>query len=844
MLLGLTQLTAINDRGTENATGGSRAGTRSEFSEATIFASWHRLVGCWPLGWSIVGSTFNTSSEIGALMDLKTGLPLEEASFVGRRAELAEAKALLASSRLLTLIGPGGIGKTRLALRLARQVSRAFTDGVRFLRVDTVDDPDLLPQSLAVELGLRDLGRDAPARIIDFLQDKELLLVLDNCEHLTEACGALVSDVLAAAPGVRVLATSRHVLQAAAEHLLQVGPLPVLKSMDGRRAGARADAVVLFQQRAEKADAGFTLGPDGLGTVTRICQRLDGMPLAIELCAARVRQMPLADILMRLSDRFVLLGADRDEEHPARHRSLSAAVEWSYELCSPAEQKLWSRLSVCRGGFTLAAATEVGMADDLPPEELLGLVAGLVDKSILIRDRNVRGSARYRMLETLREFGMTKLTPQEEQAARMRHRDHLLARAQCWSSEWFGPDQVEIVGFTRADHANLRSVLQDCLDDPGQAALGAQLVVSLGYYWTNCGLFGEARWWVDRVLRIEDLGPDLRFHALWLSAYAALGLGDRRRTVDESVRVEAMARAAGEPGKIALALAVRAFVLGVFERDPVAADNCYAEAISYFEVAPEIGAYTVLIHAGRAMVAGLSGDHVQAAASAREAIRLAEEKGEQCHRSYALYGLALAEWQLGNWSEAAANAKSSVRLKHRFRDFAGLAVAVQLLAWIATACGDSVRAANLLGMGERIWTFTGGKAMLDSDTWIVPDRACRDALVQSLGERGFRDAFTEGVDLAGDLDVVVSHILGDQASQSAPVVSESVLTSQELRVARLIAAGATNKVIAARLLIAQRTAQVHVENILGKLGFSSRAQIASWAVQRQTDDQQVPVIED
>ncbi|MEU3649871.1 LuxR C-terminal-related transcriptional regulator [Lentzea sp. NPDC034063] len=800
----------------------------------------------WPSDQAEFGSTFfNVSSEIGAPMDLKTGLPLEETSFVGRRAELAEAKALLASSRLLTLIGPGGIGKTRLALRLARQVSRLFTDGVRFLRVDTVGDPRLLPQALAIELGLRDVGEDAPAQIIDFLRDKELLLVLDNCEHLTEASGALVSDVLAAAPGVRVLATSRHVLQAAAEHLLQIGPLPTFKSTDGRGSVARADAVALFQQRAGETVAGFGLSPDGVATVTRICQRLDGIPLAIELCAARVREMPLSDILTRLSDRFALLGTGRVEEQPARHRSLSAAVEWSYELCSPAEQTLWSRLSVCRGGFTLAAAREVGVVDDLPPEELLGLIAGLVDKSILIRDRNVRGSARYRMLETLREFGIAKLTPPEERAARMRHRDHLLGRTRRWASEWFGPDQVEIVGLTRVDHANLRSVLQECFEDPGQAVLGAQLVVSLGYYWTNCGLFGEARWWVDRVLQVEDLGPDLRFHVLWLSAYTALGLGDHRRTVDESVQVEAMARASGEPGKIALALAVRAFVLAVFERDPIAADTCYAEAVSYFDVAPEIGAYTVLTHAGRAMVSGLSGNHVQAAASAREAIRLAEEKGEQCHRSYALYGLALAEWQLGNWSEAAANAKSSVRLKHRFGDFNGLAVAVQLLAWIATACGDSVRAANLLGVGERIWTFTGGKAMLDSDTWIVPNRACRDALVQSLSERGFRDAFKEGFDLAHDLDVAVSHVLGEQTSQSGQAVPESVLTGQELRVARLIAAGATNKAIAARLLIAQRTAQVHVENILSKLGFSSRAQIASWAVQRETDDQQqVPTIED
>ncbi|MDX8149497.1 LuxR C-terminal-related transcriptional regulator [Lentzea sp. BCCO 10_0061] len=771
-------------------------------------------------------------------MDLKTSLPSEETSFVGRRAELAEAKALLAASRLLTLTGPGGIGKTRLALRLARQVSRAFADGVRLLRVDTVQDTDLLPQAMAVELGLRDVGRDAPVKIIDFLRDKELLLVLDNCEHLAEACGVLAGRILAAAPGVRVLATSRHVLRAEAEHLLPVGPLPVPTAADGRAAAARTDAVVLFRQRA--VQAGVLAGPEDHAAVARICRQLDGIPLAIELCAAWVRHMSLAEILTRLDDRFALLGAD-GVEVPARHRSLAAAVEWSYERCSAEEQTLWTRLSVCSGGFTLAAAAAVGLAADLPREDLVGLIAGLVDKSIVTRDRTVRGSARYRMLETLREFGLSRLTAREERAARIRHRDHLVGQVDQWSLEWFGPDQVEIVGLTRADHANLRSALQFCLDDPAQAPLGARLVASMSYYWTNCGLFGEARWWVDRALLVEDLSPDVRFHTLWLSAYTALGLGDQDRSIDESSQAEAVARGAGDPGRIALALAVRAFVLGVFEGDPIAADACYAEAISRFGDAPELGGYLVLTHAGRAMVAGLSGNQVQAAASARQAIELAEVRGELCHRSYALYGLALAEWQLGNWPEAAANAKSAVRLKHRFGDFNGLALAVQLLAWIASASGDFTRAANLLGVGERIWTFTGGKAMLDSDAWIVPNTACREVVVGRLGQRRFESAFREGIDRGGDLDDAVDYVLGAQASSGQ---APPELTAQELRVAQLIAEGVGNRTIASRLLIAQRTAQVHVENILGKLGFSSRAQIASWVVQRRLDDQQLPVLED
>ncbi|MCE7002205.1 NB-ARC domain-containing protein [Kibdelosporangium philippinense] len=362
-------------------------------------------------------------------------LPAESTSFVGRREELAQARDLLTAGRLLTLIGPGGVGKTRLALRAARTVMRAFSDGAHVVQLEELRDPGLLPQTVAAELGLRDVGPEPMARVVEFLRDRSLLLVMDNCEHLVRPCGQLVSRVLTAAAGVRVLATSRDVLRVYGEHLLAVRPLPVPEPSATRVADAD-DAVTLLAHRAAAVDPGFEVGPANLAVVTAICQLLEGIPLAIELVAARVRTLSVEHILRRLDDRFELL-RNGHSGRPSRQRTLLAAVEWSHELCSPAEQAMWARLSVFRGGFTLdaaeAVAGEVSLAD-----EPLDVVHSLMDKSILICEDN--GSlVRYRMLETLREFGMAKLVEAGEKPVfRRRHQHYFLGVAERFAEDWTG----------------------------------------------------------------------------------------------------------------------------------------------------------------------------------------------------------------------------------------------------------------------------------------------------------------------------------------------------------------------------------------------------------------------
>ncbi|MBP2326940.1 non-specific serine/threonine protein kinase [Kibdelosporangium banguiense] len=756
-------------------------------------------------------------------MHLPTCLPTETTTFVGRRAELVEARTLLAANRLLTLTGPGGVGKTRLALRIARQISRTFPDGVRLVEVDTVHDNGLLMQTVATALGLRDIGEDALDRVLEFLRDKSMLLVLDNCEHLGTACGVLVAQILAVAPAVRVLATSRHVLGIAGEQLLPVRPLPVPGTTE-----ARQDAVTLFGHRAAQAHPDFVARRADRDTIAGICRRLDGMPLAIELAAAQVRNLSPKEILDRLDDRFVLL-ADHSCAVPSRQQTLAATVEWSYDLCSPAEQRLWERLSVFRGGFTLAAAETVGAETTDLAGNLLDSLAGLVNKSIVARDSESRTVTRYRMLETIREFGSDKLAQSgmASEAGR-RHRDYFLAQTEQWAAAWFGPDQLAVAARTRAEHANIRSALRFSLQDPQETLAGARLAVTLDYYWTNCGFFGEARWWMDRVLPIGGLPAGIRLKALWLSAYAALGLGEAARALDESAQAEDLARQSGGPDELALVLATRAFVLGVFTGDPVAADACYVEAIENFSSASAMNGYLILTHAGRAMVAGLAGGHERAADSARTAIRLAEAHGELCYRSYGLYGLALAEWRLGNWSEAAGRALDSLRLKLQFNDVNGLAHTLELLAWTASSAGDAKRAAHLLGVASRVWSWTGSKPLLGSEYWLIPHRACESSARAALGERAFQAAFDEGMAHSPDLSHAIAHVLGEQP---AP---EPILTMRESQVAELVTEGVTNKAIATRLMIAPGTVQAHMANILGKLGLSSRSQIASWVVQHKS----------
>jgi len=323
-------------------------------------------------------------------------------SFVGRRRELGETRRLLASSRMLTLTGVGGVGKTRLALRVAAEARRTFPQGVWFVELASLRDPMLLPHTVANTLELRQVSADPATDLAAYLEDQQLLVVLDNCEHLTEAVAILASKLLAAAPGLRILATSRHILGVEGEQILTVPPLSTPEGEVAAGDATHYESVKLFADRAAAVAPDFEITEANRAVVVELCRQLDGIPLAIELAAVWLRILTPGQILDRLEDRFELLAGDRPAV-PARQQTLDATVGWSYDLCSPAEQQLWARLSVFSGGFDLDAAEDVCSGEGIDRDEVLDLVASLVNKSIIVRHVATDDStAWYEILEIVR----------------------------------------------------------------------------------------------------------------------------------------------------------------------------------------------------------------------------------------------------------------------------------------------------------------------------------------------------------------------------------------------------------------------------------------------------------
>jgi predicted ATPase len=373
-------------------------------------------------------------------------LPGEATSFVGRRREIAHAARLLRRARLVTLTGVAGVGKTRLALRVAARVRGAFPDGVWLVELAALTDATLLAHTLATVLGIHAQPgrRTAPHMLVDYLADKQLLLVLDNCEHLLDAYAKLACDLLAAAAGLRILATSRHTLGTAGEHLLEVPPLsvPVAGQPTTPRVVGRGEAVRLFAERAALARPGFVVNTGNSATIVRICRRLDGIPLAIELAALRVRAMPVSEILLGLDDDYLDFLAAGSRVAVPRVQTLRSAIGRSFALCSCQEQRLWARASVFTGEFDLEAAEAACSGAGIARDDVLELVAGLVDKSILHRTSHDETCARYRMLEALRHYGQERLAASGYlTTARARHRDHYRRLAARAEQEWLGPNE-------------------------------------------------------------------------------------------------------------------------------------------------------------------------------------------------------------------------------------------------------------------------------------------------------------------------------------------------------------------------------------------------------------------
>ncbi|MED7923937.1 LuxR C-terminal-related transcriptional regulator [Nonomuraea sp. LP-02] len=760
-------------------------------------------------------------------------LPAELNSFVGRRREIAEVKRLLGEGRLVTLAGVGGVGKSRLALRVAFDLRRAYHDGVWLVELAALESAELLVATVMAALGIQDsASRPSLEVLAAHLRDRRTLVVLDNCEHLLDPCAALADRLVRAAPGLRILATSRQALGVTGEQVLQVPTLAVPEAAEaGARADAQTDAVRLFAERARAVLPGFEITDANREAVARVCRRLDGIPLAIELAAVRLRALSVEQLLERLDDRFRLLTTGARTAMP-RQQTLRSLIDWSHALCTEQERLLWSRLSVFSGGLDLEAAEQVCSGGGIPPEDVMDLVGGLVDKSVLAREEH-RQSVRYRLLETIRQYGRERLRESGEEAElRARHRAYFRDLALRARRGWYGPDQVAWFARLRADHGNLRTALDSALPSgsPGSSPYtpgpegtrdGLVLATALCFQWIAAGALREGRAWLARLLAAAPEPTPERAEALCVQARLAVLQSDFEEADTLLRECRELGATLPDPPPAASVTYV-AGLAALMRHDPKEAVTLLGEAADGHRAdGEESGVVNALMYLATAH--GLLGDDERAIDRFKECLARCEARHEHWFRSYTLWLFGIETWRQGDPDRAIEMEREAIRLKQPFDDRLGIALCVEALAWM-TADASAERAATLLGASQESWRAFGGPLFGYLEGY---HDAAEAAARERLGARGFAAAFRKGVELP-PADVPGYATGSEKQRPRAQQTGEtSPLTRREREIAALVARGMSNKEIAATLVIAQRTAEAHVEHILCKLGFTSRAQIAA-----------------
>ncbi|MBC2637805.1 MULTISPECIES: protein kinase domain-containing protein [unclassified Rhodococcus (in: high G+C Gram-positive bacteria)] len=782
-----------------------------------------------PVSKSVVARSGGSSSSAGPYPrpGTSTGnLPVELTSFVGRRHELSEVKRWLGISHLVTLTGFGGVGKTRLALRAADSVRRGFTDGVWLVEFAELSDGSLLVDLVAAALGLRhhQVG-DLSESLLDFLARRELLLVFDNCEQVVDAAAELSATLLRSCPRLRILATSREPLGIEGETVLSVPPLAV--PAPDRRPSLRGtpsyDAVTLFSERAAAAVPTFALTEDNGGTVAQICHRLDGLPLPIELAAARLRALSPEQILQRLADRFTLLTRG-SRNAPTRQQTMRLCVDWSFELCTSAEQLVWARLSVFAGSVELDAAEQI-CGSDMDAQEVLDSLTSLVDKSILIREE-AGTVVRFRLLDILRDYGREKAHVDEGYTElRCRHRDWYRQLALAAEAEWISSRQLDWIARLDREQTNFRESMEFCLSD--DASVGLTIAAALEPFWRARGLFSEGRRWLDRLLAQPWQTPTVdRVKALHAHSVLAELQGDLTAaagSVTEGRRVAQQLTDSTADAFVALGEGTLALYRGDF-----------AHARSLLETALEgFGAHDpsrieVLHMLGRAC--DQAGDGHRAIEYYSQALAITEACSEVVHRAPTLRALGIAAWRQSDRPRTVRLLEQALQLSRQVGDRRTTATCLEVLAWVAAEDNDARRAAVLMGAAEDLVRSVGTFTLWFQNLLNYHDE-CERRTIQALGERTYASSRGEGQGLG--LDAAIAYALGEKAPTPQPAAGETAkLTKRERQIAEAVAEGLTNRAIATRLVISPRTVQGHVEHILSKLGFNTRAQIAAWVVEQ------------
>ena len=761
-------------------------------------------------------------------------LPAPLTFFIGREREIDALSALIRRDgvRLVTLTGPGGVGKTRLAVRVTEEIDGEFADGVAFVDLAPITVPDLVAPAIASALGVWETGcQDAAERLIVALRDRDLLLVLDNFEQVVDAA-SLVTRLIASCPRVMVLATSRVALRLSGERVILVEPL-ALPDPIGYGSGSdkvTTEATALFGDRAEVARPGFVVSAGNADDIAEICRRLDGLPLAIELAASRIAHLSVPALLTRLEKRLPLLtGGPRDVHR--RQRTLRETIAWSHDLLTPDEQVLFRRLAVFMGGATLDAVAAVASAPGDLTIDIFDGVESLVANSLLRQNEDTNGEPRYVLLEKIREYGLELLVESgEEKAIRWTHVAYFMAFAESEKTGSGWPGTPARVAALEREDANFRAALTWAVER-GEAETALRLVAALGGFWRVRGRLREGRAWGERVLRVSgDAAPALRVEVEVMLGWEALTLGDRVAAREIAERALATARACGDTGGTGRALSLLGSLAGIRgEMGRSVALLVEAETLSR-KVNDRFTTAVVLNHLGS--VVADQGQEDRAAACFAESVRLWRELGDLWGLAAALSNLAWFTRERGEGRRAAELDRESLAACWDLQAEADLAVRLWETAELALAAGQAGRAARMCGAATRLRERTG---VASAAVGPADDENFTTSVRARLGEAAFAaewaagEALTLAEAVAGADAILAAASTRDDPTAVAAVLPTFGLTPRELEVVRLVAAGRSNREIADDLFISVPTVKRHLTTVFDKLALRSRSALNTYA---------------